>query len=63
MKAAKRHGAVFLATLVIASIVALSQPLSVDAKDVIFYFILAFLVYLAASLLWTAFAGDRKPSA
>jgi uncharacterized membrane protein len=59
MSALKRHSAVFLALLVIASIVALVQPLSVDSKDVIFYFVLGFLIYLAAYYVWAAFGSRR----
>ena len=60
--AAKRHAAVFLAVLVIAVGVAMALPLSVDKKDVFFYFMLAFLAYLAGSYLWSAFGSGRGGS-
>lgn len=55
VEAKKRHAAVLLAVLVGGVATALYEPLSVDARDVLFYAILLFLVYLAGSALWTVF--------
>jgi hypothetical protein len=61
--ATKRHAAVFLAALALAVGVAVVLPLSVNKKDVFFYFMIAFMAYLAGSYLWAAFGsgrGERK---
>ena len=51
MRAIAHYAAVFCLMLVVGIIVAMQMPIEVDANDVLLYFVLGFLAYVAVRQL------------